>query len=96
MTNYNILAIAGRISYLRRQNGLTLAEAAQKLGIQRRSLSNIESGAKGCSIDLLVRIADTYGCSLDYLILGRDIDGKAAKLTLQTTIHELTRLWDAF
>ena len=96
MTNYNILAIAGRISYLRRQNDLTLDEAAQKLGIQRRSLSNIESGAKGCSIDLLVRIADTNGCSLDYLILGRDIDGKAAKLTLQTTIHELTRLWDAF
>lgn len=96
MTNYNILAIAGRISYLRRQSGLTLDEAAQKLGIQRRSLSNIESGAKGCSIDLLVRIADTYGCSLDYLILGRDIDGKAAKLTLQTTIQELTRLWYAF
>ena len=96
MTNYNILTIAGRISHLRRQNNLTLDEAAQKLGIQRRSLSNIESGAKGCSIDLLVRIADTYGCSLDYLILGRDIDGKAAKLTLQTTIHELTRLWDAF
>lgn len=96
MTNYNILAIAGRISYLRRQNNLTLDEAAQNLGIQRRSLSNIESGAKGCSIDLLVRIADTYGCSLDYLILGHDIDGKAAKLTLQTTIHELTRLWDAF
>lgn len=96
MTNYNILAIAGRISYLRRQSGLTLDEAAQKLGIQRRSLSNIESGAKGCSIDLLVRIADTYGCSLDYLILGRDINGKAAKLTLQTTIQELTRLWDAF
>lgn len=80
MTNYNILAIAGRISYLRRQNNLTLDEAAQKLGIQRRSLSNIESGAKGCSIDLLVRIADTYGCSLDYLILGRDIDGNVAKL----------------
>ena len=53
MTNYNILAIAGRISYLRRQNSLTLDEAAQKLGIQRRSLSNIEYGAKGCSIDLL-------------------------------------------
>ena len=92
MTNYNILAIAGRVSYLRLHNNLTLDEAAQKLGIQRRSLSNIESGTKGCSI----RIADTYGCSLDYLILGRDIDGKAAKLTLQTTIHELTRLWDAF
>ena len=96
MTNYNILAIAGRISHLRLHNNLTLDEAAHKLGIQRRSLSNIESGAKGCSIDLLVRIADTYGCSLDYLILGRDIDGKAAKLTLQTAIHELTRLWDAF
>ena len=96
MTNYNILAIAGRLSYLRLHNNLTLDEAAQKLGIQRRSLSNIESGAKGCSIDLLVRIADTYGCSLDYLILGRDIDGNVAKLTLQSTIQELTRLRNAF
>lgn len=96
MNQYNIPAVAGRISYLRHLHSLTLEEAAQKLGIQRRSLSNIESGAKGCSIDLLVRIADTYGCSLDYLILGRDIDGNVAKLTLQSTIQELTRLRDAF
>lgn len=96
MNQYNIPAVAGRISYLRHLHGLTLDEAAQKLGIQRRSLSNIESGAKGCSIDLLVRIADTYGCSLDYLILGRDIDGNVAKLTLQSTIQELARLRDAF
>ena len=94
MTNYNILAIAGRISYLRRQNNLTLDEAAQKLGIQRRSLSNIESGAKGCSIDLLVRISEVYGCSLDYLVLGRNLGNTAAKAALQETIQALIRLRD--
>lgn len=96
MNTYNIPDIAERIYHLRSLKGYSLDEAAKKLEIQRRSLSNIETGAKGCSIDLLVRIADEYGCSLDYLVLGRDIDGAIAKSVLQRTVDELSRLQDAF
>ena len=39
MTNYNILAIAGRISHLRLHNNLTLDEAAQKIVFTRENLS---------------------------------------------------------
>lgn len=94
MNQYNIPAVAGRIFYLRRLHGFTLDEAAQQLGIQRRSLSNIESGAKGCSIDLLVRISEVYGSSLDYLVLGRNLGNTAAKAALQETIQALIRLRD--
>lgn len=96
MNQYNIPAIAGRICRLRKQKGLSLEEAAEMLDIQRRSLNNIETGAKGCSIDLLVRIANVYGCSLDYLVLGKDVDGAVAREVLQRAVCELTALRDAF
>lgn len=47
MNQYNIPAIAGRICHLRKQKGLSLEEASEMLGIQRRSLSHIEAGVKG-------------------------------------------------
>lgn len=89
MNQYNIPAIAGRICRLRKEAGMTQAEAAMKLGIQRRSLSNIESGAKGCSIDLLVRIATVYHCSLDYLVFGYEHTDGQIKKQLNHVIDEL-------
>ena len=32
--------------------------------------SYIESGKRGCSVDLLVQLSELFGVSLDYLILG--------------------------
>lgn len=96
MNQYNIPAIAGRICHLRKQKGLSLEEASEMLGIQRRSLSHIEAGVKGCSIDLLVRFTDIFDCSLDYLVLGRDVDGAVTKQRLEQMIDELTSLRDAF
>lgn len=97
MNQYNIPAIAGRICHLRKQKGLSLEEAAaEMLDIQRRSLNNIETGAKGCSIDLIVRIVNGYGCSLDYLVLGKDVDGAVTREVLQRAVCELTVLRDAF
>lgn len=81
-----------RLPFDKPQYHHTLDKAAQQLGIHRRSLSNIESGAKGCSIDLLVRISEVYGCSLDYLVLGRNLGNTAAKAALLETIQALIRL----
>lgn len=51
---------------------------AKRLGISRQHLANIEKGRSAPGRDLLVRIADELGVSVDYL-LGRDTpDSKAA------------------
>lgn len=96
MEYYNIKETAKRIRELRIAKGYTQKAVAGLLNIDRSSLSNIENGAKPCSIDLLIRLTEIYGVSLDYLVLGRDIDGRAAKERLRTLINALSVLMENF
>ena len=69
--NYDIKQSGLRIRQLRLKNGLTQEKIAETLDIDRSFYSRIESGKKGCSVDLLVQFSELYHVSLDYLILGR-------------------------
>ena len=86
---------ASRIRDLRKIHRYTQEQAAELLGIDRRSLSYIENAARGCSLDLLLRIADIYNVSLDYLVLGEGRDYRAFKASLNAVIGQLIRLRDA-
>lgn len=70
--NYDIKKSGERIHQLRLQAGYTQTDLAKKLNINRSFLSYIESGEKGCSIDLLVQLSQLFNVSLDYLILGKE------------------------
>ena len=69
--NYNMEECGSRIRQLRIQNGLTQEELAETLNIDRSFYGRIETGKKGCSIDLLVQLSELHHVTLDYLILGR-------------------------
>jgi len=58
------------ISELRKEKGLSQKEAAAQLGISQALLSHYEKGIRECGQSFLVKIADFYGVSCDY-ILGR-------------------------
>lgn len=58
------------ISELRKEKGLSQKEAAAKLGISQALLSHYEKGIRECGQSFLIRIADFYDVSCDYL-LGR-------------------------
>ena len=58
------------IQKLRIQYGYTQEELAKAVNIDRSFLSRIESGKKGCSVDLFVQLAEFFHVSLDELILG--------------------------
>ena len=60
------------IKYERKQRGLTQHQLADKLSIPRSTLSNIELGLNSMSIELLIKFADFFEVSTDYL-LGRTI-----------------------
>ena len=62
----------GRIQRLRIQHGYTQEEFAKKLNIDRSNLSHIESGRRGCSLDLLVQLSSIFGVTLDYIVFGQD------------------------
>lgn len=61
------------ITELRKSRGISQKEAAEKLGISQALLSHYEKGIRECGQSFLVRIADFYDVSVDYL-LGRETD----------------------
>ena len=75
-----------RIRQLRLKYGYTQEKTAVMLNIDRSFFSRIESGKKGCSIDLLVQISVLFHSSLDYLVLGNPF-GKPMDTANRTQIE---------
>jgi len=70
--HYDIKQSGERIRQLRIQSRYTQEALAKKLNIDRSLLSHIESGKRGCSVDILVLLSNFFGVSLDHLVLGRE------------------------
>ena len=51
----------------RKHSGVTIAEAAESVGISRQSLSNYERGVREPSLKILITMSDLYQISLDEL-----------------------------
>ena len=69
---YDMKKSGENIRHLRIQKNYTQGQLAKVLGIDRSFLSCIESGKKGCSIDLLIQLSDFFSVSLDYLVFGTE------------------------
>lgn len=58
-----------KLRALRQTHQLTQAELARLLGLAKQGyISNLEAGRKTPSLELVVRIADVFGVSTDYLL----------------------------
>ncbi len=55
---------------LRKERGMSQKEAAAKLGISQALLSHYEKGIRECGQSFLIKVADFYGVTCDFL-LGR-------------------------
>ena len=58
------------LSELRKERGMSQKEAAARLGISQALLSHYEKGIRECGQSFLVKVADFYDVTCDYL-LGR-------------------------
>ena len=58
------------MTLLRKERGLSQKQAAADLDVTQALLSHYENGKRECGLDFLVRAADYYKVSVDYL-LGR-------------------------
>lgn len=65
---------------LRKERELTQKELAEKLGIGESTYCGYENFSREPSYELLIRIADFFGVSLDYL-LGHQIPGMACTMS---------------
>ena len=60
------------ITFLRKERGISQKQAAADFGISQALLSHYEKGLRECGLDFLVKAAEYYEVSTDYL-LGRTV-----------------------
>lgn len=77
-----------RIKELRIAHNLTQVDFGNKLSIAKQTVSNWENNNILPSIDMLIKIADYFGVTTDYL-LGRNNDNSldVSKLTPEQAAH---------
>ena len=59
------IVIGKRIAELRKEQGMTQAELADKSGMLRPHIARVESGRYGITLDVLARIAAALGKTID-------------------------------
>ncbi len=64
-------AFSNRITSLRKERGLSQKEVAMSLGVSQALLSHYEKGVRECGLDFVLKCAEYYGVTTDYL-LGKD------------------------
>ena len=64
----NLEIFAQRVKELRKQQRLSQAELGDVLGLTHKSISTIESGIRGTTIEKLIVLAKFIDVSTDYLL----------------------------
>lgn len=95
---YDIKGSGIRIRQLRIQSGYTQEKLAEALNVDQSYYGRIETGKRGCPVDLFIQISDLFGVSLDYLIRGRSssFSGGADVAQLKSEIEKLVEQLERF
>ena len=82
----NFIAIGKRISEFRKRRGLTQLSLSEIVGISPQSMSSIENGIRGMSLETFIGFANALNVSADDLLLDEITN------TIKTTNHAFTAL----
>ena len=74
------IAIGKRLAEIRRSHKTTQDELAEMLGVSPKHISHVENAASSFSLSNLIRFCRIFGCSMDYIILGRESNETLSKL----------------
>ena len=80
------------LTLLRKEKGISQKQAAASLGISQALLSHYEKGIRECGLEFVVKVADFYGVSCDYL-LGRSPDRAGLTLNVEDIPDSETCAW---
>ncbi len=92
MISYDIPKTADRIKELRKKAGYTQERMAELLNVDRRHVARIESGTRGCSVDMLLQMSQVFDVSVDYLLTGKPLQQELVKQKLEASATELLAL----
>lgn len=76
------ISISRTLVFLRKEKGISQKQASMELGVSQALLSHYEKGIRECGLDFLIRAADYYGVSADYL-LGRSPEKNGAIIKVE-------------
>lgn len=94
---YDIKQSGARIRQLRIQHGYTQEKLAEVLNVAQSYYGRIETGKRGCPVDIFIQLSDLFDVSLDYLIQGRssclsdDADVAQLKSGIENLVEQLER-----
>lgn len=82
-----------RLKKLRQEKGWSQAQLGQKLNVHQKQISGYERGVHVPSTDLMVKIAEAFNVSLDYLAFDNKEDNqKAIVLADRDLIEKLAQI----
>lgn len=84
------MAIKDRIRQLRQEKNWSQTQLAQKMGIHQKQVSAYERGRNTPSTEVLIKLADIFDVSLDYLAF--EAEDKPAKVDIKD--RELLRKFE--
>lgn len=90
-SNFKRLEIAERLKKARELSGLSQAQVASKLDVQRPAISEIEAGRRKVSAEELIQFSKLYKVDSSWL-LGEDEDSELAKGKLKFAARELSKM----
>ncbi len=79
-------SVGERIKKRRTELGWTQDQLAQKAGISKSFLSDLENGKRSVSADNLLDIARVLSLSLDYLMKGEETEPKSAEVQIPASL----------
>ena len=65
------MTLAEKILALRTEQGLSQGDLAEKLEVSRQSVSKWETGQATPDLDKIIKLADLFGVTTDYLLTGK-------------------------
>ena len=78
-----------RIKRLRQERNWSQSQLGQKLGVHQKQISSYERGVHTPSVDLLIRMAELFNVSLDYLAFENREDIRQVNIADRELIRKL-------
>lgn len=85
------MSISVKIQQLRKSNGLSQEQLAEKLEVSRQAVSKWESGVSSPDMEKIVLLSELFEVSTDYLIKDEEIS--KSNQTVQESVHVPRKLY---
>ena len=89
---FDLVEFGKRLTELRKETKTSQEELAEEIGVSLDHLKHLEIGERGCSIDLLLVLAERFNVSTDYLLTGKTVELRQEHDQLKGVIDTLTTI----